>query len=50
MSLFGAKKSVTSLKDSLARAKENMQQREAVSPSVVSEESSHIGGLLDRIT
>jgi len=50
MSLFGAKKSVTSLKESLARAKENLQQRETVSPSVASEESSHIGGLLDEIT
>jgi len=50
MSLFGAKRSAISLKDSLARAKENLQRRETVSPSVASEESSHIGGLLDKIT
>jgi len=50
MSLFGAKKSVASLKESLARAKENLQQRETKSPSVASEESSHIGQLLDKIT
>jgi len=50
MSLFGAKKSVISLKESLARAKENLQKRETVSPSVASKESSHIGGLLDKIT
>jgi len=50
MSLFGAKKSVTSLKESLEKAKENLQRRETMSPSVVSEESSHIGGLLDKTT
>jgi len=50
MSLFGAKKSVTSLKDSLASARENLQRRETESPSVASKESSHIGGILDKIT
>jgi len=50
MSLFGAKKAAASLKESLARAKENLQQRETKSPSVASEESSHIGQLLNKIT
>jgi len=50
MSLFGAKKSMTSLSESLAKGKENLQRRETMSPSVVSKESSHIGGLLDKIT
>jgi len=50
MSLFGARKTAASLRESLAKAKENLQQRETKSPSVVSEESSHIGGLLDKIT
>jgi hypothetical protein len=48
MSLFGARKTVTSLRESLAKAKENMQQREASpSPSAVTSESSHIGRQLD---
>jgi len=49
MSLFGAKKSI-SLSESLKRAKENLQRKETMSPSVASEESSHIGGLLEKIT
>jgi len=50
MSLFGARKSAVSLMESLSKAKENLQRRETMSPLVVSEESSHIGGLLDKIT
>jgi len=44
MSLFGAKKSITSLKDSLRKAKENLDARMAEeSTSGVSSESSGIG-------
>jgi len=48
MSLFGAKQSATSLKESLARAKENLRAREAREASVVTSESSHIGDLLEK--
>jgi len=57
MSLFRARKLVTSHKESLARAKENFEGRmeggalPASSPSEASAvSSSHIGGLLDKIT
>jgi hypothetical protein len=46
MSLFGAKKA-TSLKESLRRAKENMERRESVSPSLATT-SSGIGAILER--
>jgi len=48
MSLFGAKQSATSLKESLARAKENLRARKAREASVVTSESSHIGDLLEK--
>jgi len=50
MSLFGAKKSVSSLKGSLKRAKENLEKRmaeESVSGASATS-SSHIGEVLDR--
>jgi hypothetical protein len=46
MSLFGAK-SVTSLKESLKKAKENMQRRESASPSLDTA-SSGIGAILEQ--
>lgn len=49
MSLFGAK-SVTSLKESLQRAKENMKRREAGSSEASVTSSSHLGEQLDKIT
>jgi len=49
MGLFGAKKPVSSLRDQLLRAKENLQHREKSPSSVVTSESSHIGQQLDMI-
>ena len=51
MSLFGAKKQTPPLKELLGRAKENFERRMTErAVTISSDESSHIGGVLDKIT
>jgi len=50
MSLFRARKSVTSLKESLQRAKDNLNRREEASKEASVTSSSHLGEQLEKIT